>query len=158
MLYFMLLYMAVLVDSFRQMPCETIPMKIDGSFIRFALVGVANTIVGTTIMFVFYNVFHLSYWVSSASNYFFGSILSYFLNKNFTFRYGKLDFKSVLRFVLNILFCYLVAYGLAKPLAKSLLPTLPHNIQENIAMIVGLFAFTVLNYLGQRFFAFKKQQ
>ena len=48
--------------------------KIDSTFIRFAMVGVANTIFGTAIMFLFYNVFHLSYWVSSASNYIFGSI------------------------------------------------------------------------------------
>ena len=38
--------------------------KIDSTFIRFAMVGVANTIFGTAIMFLFYNVFHLSYWVS----------------------------------------------------------------------------------------------
>ena len=43
----------------------------DRTFWKFILVGVANTIFGTGIMFVFYNVFHFSYWVSSASNYFF---------------------------------------------------------------------------------------
>ena len=60
----------------------------DPTVYRFILVGIVNTLFGTAIMFVFYNVFHLSYWISSASNYFFGSILSYFLNKSFTFRYG----------------------------------------------------------------------
>ena len=84
-------------------------MKIDGTIIRFIIVGVINTLFGTAIMFVFYNVFHLSYWISSASNYFFGSILSYFLNKGFTFKYGKTDFKSVARFTINILLCYLIA-------------------------------------------------
>lgn len=58
----------------------------DKTFWKFILVGIANTLFGTAIMFVFYNVFHLSYWVSSASNYIFGSILSYFLNKHFTFQ------------------------------------------------------------------------
>ena len=55
------------------------------TFTKFVMVGVINTIIGTTIMFVLYNVAHMSYWVSSASNYFFGSIISYFLNKHFTF-------------------------------------------------------------------------
>ena len=32
-------------------------------------------------MFAAYNLLHLSYWVSSASNYVVGSIVSYFLNK-----------------------------------------------------------------------------
>ena len=55
----------------------------DKTFMKFVIVGIVNTIVGTTIMFVFYNVFGLSYWISSASNYFFGSICSYILNKHF---------------------------------------------------------------------------
>ena len=73
----------------------------DPTVYRFILVGIVNTLFGTAIMFVFYNVFHLSYWLSSASNYFFGSILSYFLNKSFTFRYGKTDFRSIFRFTVT---------------------------------------------------------
>ena len=123
---------------------------------RFILVGILNTLFGTAIMFVFYNVFHLSYWLSSASNYFFGSILSYFLNKSFTFRYGKADLKSILRFTLNILLCYLLAYGIAKPVMKYLLSSYSVSIQENVSMVLGMILFVGLNYLGQRFFAFKK--
>lgn len=58
----------------------------DKTFWKFILVGIINTLFGTAVMFICYNVFHLSYWVSSASNYIFGSILSYFLNKRFTFQ------------------------------------------------------------------------
>ena len=131
-------------------------LKLDGSVFRFIIVGVINTIFGTTIMFVFYNVFHLSYWVSSASNYFFGSILSYFLNKNFTFRYGKTDLKSLVKFTVNILLCYLLAYGIAKPLVGHLMEGYEVKIQENVAMLTGMVLFVGLNYLGQRFFAFSK--
>ena len=133
-------------------------MKLDNTVTRFILVGIANTLFGTAIMFVFYNVFHLSYWVSSASNYFFGSILSYFLNKSFTFKYGKTDFKSVAKFTINILLCYLIAYGVAKPVVRHLLEGYGKTIQENIAMVVGMCLFVGLNYLGQRFWAFKKQE
>ncbi|MBR5260556.1 MAG: GtrA family protein, partial [Oscillospiraceae bacterium] len=59
---------------------------LDKTFLRFVAVGVVNTLFGSGIMFLFYNVFHFGYWISSASNYVFGSILSYFLNKHFTFR------------------------------------------------------------------------
>lgn len=128
----------------------------DPTLYRFILVGIANTLFGTAIMFVFYNVFHLSYWLSSASNYFFGSILSYFLNKSFTFRYGKTDLKSIVRFTVNILVCYLLAYGFAKPAMKYLLSGYSVSIQENVSMGLGMFLFVGLNYLGQRFFAFKK--
>lgn len=125
---------------------------------RFILVGIVNTLFGTAIMFVFYNVFHLSYWVSSASNYFFGSILSYFLNKGFTFRYGKTDVKSILRFTVNILVCYLLAYGIAKPVMHKLLSSYSQSIQENVSMVLGMILFVGLNYLGQRYFAFKKEE
>jgi putative flippase GtrA len=137
---------------------EHMKLKIDGTVFRFIVVGVVNTLFGTAIMFVFYNVFHLSYWISSASNYFFGSILSYFLNKNFTFRYGKTDIRSIVKFTANILLCYLLAYGIAKPLARHFMEGFSVTLQENVAMLTGMVLFVGLNYLGQRFFAFKKEE
>lgn len=131
---------------------------LDKTFLKFVIVGVINTLFGTAIMFVAYNVFHLSYWVSSAANYFFGSILSYFLNKYYTFNYKKDTFKSLVRFTINILVCYLFAYGIAKPLAAWILSSMSKSVKENIAMLIGMGLFVVLNYLGQRYFAFKKNE
>ena len=59
---------------------------IDQKLLKFIVVGVINTLVGMAIMFGLYNLAHCSYWVSSAANYILTSILSYFLNKYFTFR------------------------------------------------------------------------
>ena len=129
----------------------------DRTFWKFILVGIANTVVGTGIMFLFYNLLHLSYWVSSASNYLFGSILSYFLNKLFTFQNKANTRETLPRFVINISLCYLLAYGLAKPLAMRLLSDLSLTAQENIAMVVGMCLFVGFNYLGQRFFVFREQ-
>ena len=128
---------------------------LDKTFWKFILVGCINTVFGTTIMFVFYNCLHLSYWLSSASNYFFGSILSYFLNKYFTFKYKERSLRVIGRFVLNICVCYVVAYGIAKPLTLQLLSGVSVTVQENVAMLVGTVLFTLLNYFGQRFFAFR---
>lgn len=128
----------------------------DPTLYRFLIVGVINTLFGAAIMFTFYNVFHFSYWFSSASNYFFGSILSYFLNKSFTFRYGKPDFKSIAKFTINVIVCYIIAYSIARPVIRNLLSSYSVSIQENVSMILGTFLFMVLNYLGQRFFAFRK--
>ena len=127
----------------------------DITFWKFILVGIANTIFGTGIMFLFYNVFHFSYWVSSASNYIFGSILSYFLNRIFTFRSKSHTKETLPRFVINITLCYLIAYGVAKPLALRVLSGAALNIQENVAMLFGMCLFVGLNYIGQRFFVFK---
>ncbi len=59
---------------------------IDITTVKFLLVGVINTLVGTGTMFGLYNCLGCSYWVSSAGNYIVGSIVSYFLNKYFTFK------------------------------------------------------------------------
>lgn len=127
----------------------------DITFWKFILVGIANTLFGTGIMFVFYNVLHFNYWISSASNYVFGSILSYILNRLFTFKSSDNTLNTLPRFVINITLCYLVAYGLAKPIVSSILSGLAQNLQENIAMLVGMCLFVALNYIGQRFFVFK---
>ena len=134
---------------------DKLKLFTDKTFSKFVMVGVVNTIVGTSIMFVFYNVFHLSYWVSSASNYFFGSICSYLLNKHFTFQYHEKGFKSLIRFTINILVCYLLAYGIAKPFIRWIFSGFNDTIQDNISMALGMCLFVVFNYLGQRFFAFK---
>ena len=134
---------------------QLIAKLFDRTFWKFILVGIANTIVGTGIMFLFYNVFHFSYWISSASNYIFGSILSYFLNKFFTFNNKATAKETLPRFIINISLCYLLAYGLAKPLAMRLLSGMTLTVQENVAMLAGMCLFVGFNYLGQRFFVFK---
>lgn len=132
----------------------------NSTLIRFGLVGVANTLFGAAIMFVLYNVFNVSYWISSACNYIFGSVLSYFLNKHFTFRDKAKGWKQVARFVIGIALCYLLAYGLAQPLISTLLSgmDLGVKLQDNIAMLTGMVLFVCFNYLTQRFFTFRKEK
>lgn len=131
---------------------------LDKTFWKFILVGVINTLFGTGIMFLFYNVFHFGYWVSSASNYVLGSILSYFLNKYFTFQNKDRSLKVLLVFALNISMCYLLAYGLAKPVMRLLLSGMSVTVQDNVAMLAGMCVFVGLNYLGQRFIVFREQK
>lgn len=128
------------------------------SLVRFGLVGALNTVFGSTIMFVLYNVLHCTYWQASFANYFFGSILSFFLNKYFTFRSRTRSWREVVRFILNIAVCYLLAYGISKPLMLRLLSGQSQAVRENAAMMAGMGLFVVLNYLGQRFFAFRKAE
>lgn len=127
----------------------------DLTFWKFILVGIANTLFGTAIMFIFYNLLHFDYWLSSASNYIFGSILSYFLNKNFTFKSKSKDKDVICKFIVNILACYFIAYGAARPAIRYLLSIYEQKTQDNIAMLVGMCVFVGLNYIGQRFWAFK---
>ena len=129
--------------------------------LKFLLVGVVNTLFGTTLMFVLYNCWlsrygDVGYWISSGANYLFGSILSYFLNKYFTFRNHERGWRPILRFALSIAVCYLLAYGAAKPLVRWILSDAAVKVRDNVAMLTGMCLFTGLNYLGQRLFAFRE--
>ena len=135
----------------------------DPVFFRFILVGIVNTMVGYGVMFGLWNLAGLhtwgntGYWISSAANYIIGSIVSFFLNKHFTFRNQEKGAGVVLRFALNISVCWLIAYGLAKPAVSWVLSglALSQQVQGNLTMLIGSGLFVVLNYFGQRFFAFK---
>lgn len=136
----------------------------DPTFFRFIVVGCVNTLVGYGVMFGLYNLAGLhkfgdmGYWISSAANYVVGSIVSFFLNKHFTFRNREKGAGVVARFVVNISVCYLLAYGLAKPAAAWVLGglSLSEQVQGNLTMLAGSGLFVFLNYFGQRFFAFKE--
>lgn len=134
---------------------KLLKQNLDITTVKFLLVGVINTLFGTAVMFLAYNLVHLSYWISSALNYILGSILSFFLNKKFTFNSKKKSVKEIVKFIVNISLCYLVAYGIAKPIARWVLMGLSKSLQENGAMLVGMGLFVILNYFGQRYFVFK---
>lgn len=131
---------------------------LKSTVLRFVMVGIVNTLVGTAIMFGLYNLAHCSYWVSSASNYILTSILSFLLNKFFTFQNKEKDARQVVRFAANIAICYLLAYGIAKPLCLWMLSGTSQSIRDNVSMLVGMCLFTAFNYLGQKFFAFKSKE
>lgn len=126
---------------------------------RFILVGIMNTIIGTSVMFIAYNLFGLGYWISSALNYIIGSIFSYFANKYFTFKSEKKSGEEIVRFIINIVVCYFIAYGVAKPAINILLGSLNLKISllEQAGMLLGMCIFIVINFLGQKFFVFKKK-
>jgi len=130
----------------------------DKTTVKFLIVGVINTAVGTAVMFVAYNVLHASYWLSSALNYIVGSIVSYVLNKYFTFQSTKKSIKEIIKFIVNISVCYLIAYGVAKPLVYAILSNFGTKVQDNVAMLTGMCLFIGLNYIGQRFFVFKSEE
>lgn len=135
--------------------------RLNNEAIRFLIVGVLNTLLGTTLTFGFYNLAHMSYWLSSGLSYILASIFSFFMNKRFTFRNDDSLLRSGLRFSLNIAVCYGLAFGLAKPgvlLVLGRFPDLSAKIIDNTALLTGMILFTAFNFVGQKFFAFRKRK
>ncbi|MBO4363314.1 MAG: GtrA family protein [Clostridia bacterium] len=148
---------------------------LDKTFWKFVLVGVLNTIVGLGVNYLVLWLLGMNpsvsdntaYWIASAANYVIGSILSFFLNKYFTFKSNAKSAAEVFRFILNIVVCWIIAYGTAKPFIGWLFTKqwvwpwqnveMPKAVGY-IATLLGAGLFVILNYFGQRFFAFKKDK
>ena len=132
---------------------------IDGSIPKFLLVGVLNTLVGAGIMFLLYNVAGWGYWPSTAIAYVAGAVMSFFLNRHFTFRSEETFLRSAVKFAINVAVCYVIAYALAQPIAEWVLgrTAISPLWQERLTKLGGMALYTVLNYFGQRFFAFQKK-
>ena len=130
---------------------------IDNSIPKFLLVGVGNTLLSMVLMFALEG---LGYWPSTAIAYVAGAVMSFFLNRHFTFHSEETALRSAVKFALNVAVCYLLAYGVAQPVME-LLPrpdVVPIIWWERLTKLVGMGLYTVLNYFGQRFFAFRKSK
>ncbi|MBQ8751565.1 MAG: GtrA family protein [Clostridia bacterium] len=130
---------------------------IDGKLLKFLLVGVINTLVGDGLSFLLINITDIGMWWATAVPTALASVMSYFLNKYFTFKNTEKGWLPVLRFALNIAACYLLAYGIAIPLMQWALSGADATLRDNVAKLTGMCLFTGFNYLGQRLFAFREK-
>lgn len=125
---------------------------------RFLLVGVFNTLVGLSASFAFFNLLHLNYWISTFTGNTIGAIVSYTLNRTFTFRSSASVGSSWWKFAIVILSCYGLSYGISLQLAEtaaSLWPGMRADWLHNAAILIGNGLYTIGNYLGHKYFTFR---
>lgn len=131
----------------------------DVSFLKFLLIGGCNFILSMAIMFLLYNFLNLGYWGSSMISFTLCSVISYILNRKYSFKSTAPLIKSAVKFSIVIAISYVVAFGAAKPIMLWLMQIAKINLQEKIieqlAMILAQGIFTIINFIGQRLWAFK---
>lgn len=129
------------------------------SFFRFLLVGVGNTLLSMAITFLLYNLAGIDPVAASAIAYVAGAVMSFFLNRRFTF-HSQADFwPSALKFALNVAILWIITTPFLQPwLAGLLQGPLGERWANNISLVICMGLYTILNYLGQRFFAFRKTE
>lgn len=131
--------------------------------VLYLLVGGSNTVIGWILSWALPRLFHTGYWLTSAICMAVGGAYSYLLNKKFTFRAGEMPHKKTLpRFALNMAVCYFIAYGCAKPLLDlaidGLAPGLSADLITTLKLLGANIVYIVVNYIGQKFFAFRKKR
>lgn len=138
----------------------------DIKFWKFVMVGVLNTIVGMGLQFLLYNLFGIEKNIATLIGNVLGSVLSYFLNKYFTFKNTEKGWKPVFRFALNIAVCYVLAYAVVMNIVAfictanslTMFGMTVESFSANLSMLVGACSFVAFNYIGQRFFAFREKK
>jgi len=127
------------------------------TFFRFLLVGVANTILGLSVIYLLLHLVGMSYWMSTFLGNSVGAMMSYYLNRRFTFRSKNAVSKSLILFVIVTLLCYVVSYSIGMNLVEWMLGTsnsLKSGTKTDLAVLISTGLYTVLNYLGQKWLVF----
>lgn len=131
------------------------------TFVRFLIVGLINTFVGLTIMYVLYHIANQSYWLSTFIGNTVGAVVSFILNRSFTFKSNGSVQKSIMKFLLVIVFCYLISYSLGTFLVDwSIQDRVDFSIsvQTDLAILISTAIYTITNYFCQKQFVFRVKE
>ncbi|RDB34098.1 GtrA family protein [Exiguobacterium sp. RIT594] len=120
--------------------------------IRFLLVGIVNTLVGLGLTLLLYHGFQTGYWVATAFGNGCGIVISYLLNRRFTFSATTSLKTDWIRFLLVVLISYLIAYRLSLFVIDLFVP----SFGGTGAILIGMVLYTILNFIGQNYWVFKK--
>ncbi|MEH6824038.1 MAG: GtrA family protein [Motiliproteus sp.] len=117
--------------------------------LRFVSVGVVNTVVGLSIIYSAMAVFKLTSEAANVLGYSCALLLSFVLNKRWTFRHQGQCLAAAGRFSLVILVAYGANFTTLILLTKGL------ELNPYLAQAVAIIPYTLLTYVGSRNFAFR---
>nr|WP_239549018.1 GtrA family protein [Scopulibacillus daqui] len=119
------------------------------------LVGACNTIIGLSIMFLCLHGFGFSYLMAAACGNSIGAVVSYILNRTYTFKSEKSVAKSSLAFILVVGFCYIFSYHLSMVVSSWASRIFRAFPRDDAAALLGAVLYTATNYFGQKCFVFR---
>lgn len=149
-------------------------MKVSKEFIKYCLVGIINTLAGLTTAYVLLNLFSCSYLTSTAAAYIVGIIISFILNKIFTFKDTSTNHLILfLKFSLTMLPSYVISYFLGWQISKTIfnitifndlaykiteiIPITYDKISDNFAILISMMTYLLLGFSINKFLIFNKK-
>jgi len=118
--------------------------------IKYGLVGVANTLITMVVIWVMLKVLDSREGLSNITGYVAGIINSYILNKQWPFKESHSQWiKSSVRFLVAFCICYSLQWGLVTWLNAHL------AIDHYFNHLIGMAFYTILNFVLNKFYAFK---
>jgi putative flippase GtrA len=128
------------------MPCLGIPRDL----IRYLSVGVINTLVGLSVIYLCMYALHATDTIANLAGYSVGLLCSFVLNRRWTFSSQDPITSQLVRFLLVLLVAYLANLGTVLGLTRLF------GLNRYLAQAIGTGPYTAIGYLGSRFFAFRR--
>lgn len=121
------------------------------TFVRFLLVGLLNTLVGLSTIYIAMYLLQLEIVQANALGYAVGILIGFALNKTWTFSSRDHVVSSFIRYLLVLAVAYVAN------LATVLYTNSRFDLNPYIAQALGIIPYTAIGFLGSRYFAFHKQ-
>jgi putative flippase GtrA len=134
---------------------------VSSQFVKFLLVGIVNTAIGLSLILFLKNGLEWPYWLATFTGNTIGAAASFLLNRQFTFNSRVTMGQGGPRFAAVVLGSYLFAYSASHFLSTFFqqFPITEFSFSsENLAILIGSGLYTIINYLGQKFFVFNQSQ
>lgn len=122
---------------------------IPASAVRYALVGLVNTVVGLGVIYGAMYFLGFADIPANALGYMVGVIVSFLLNRQWTFRDTGPIGSALVRFLAVLLVAYFANLGTVLALVELA------AVNRYLAQAAGVLPYVVVGYLGSRYFAFR---
>lgn len=120
-----------------------------GYLLRFATVGVLNTLLGYAVIFLCMYVLGLGAVTSNVAGYAVGLLVSFVLNRTFTFRSTSAALPEALRFLVIFVLAYLANLGVLVVLTRQL------HVHEGLSQVLAGAVYFMLSFALSRYYVFK---
>lgn len=131
-------------------------------FIKYAVVGVMNTLVTLIIIFVCKSLMGVNEYVANALGYVGGLINSFMWNRTWVFHAGSGWKRQAVRFGLGFAICYALQFAIVwtlterTPYGNMVWDIYGFSISGyGVATLIGMVAYTLANFVYNKLFAFK---
>jgi putative flippase GtrA len=121
-------------------------------FIRFLVVGVANTGVSISCIFITMSLFEIDYRIANAIGYLVGFGLSFVLNRTWTFRHRGQWWASFVRWLIVSLAAYVCNFVVIITLHRQ------GMFGDYLVQAGGMVVYTLVSFFGARLIAFRNRQ
>ena len=121
-------------------------------FSRFLLVGFFNTFLGYAVIFSCMYLTELSPEFSNILGYSIGLLVSYLLNKHYTFRSSLNWHRELIRFLLVFCIAYAANFAILIALIRLM------GVHEAIGQICAGVVYVVVSYLLNKIYVFRKSE